>query len=152
MAEDDDPVEAFCPHRSQPALCVRAGSRRSNRRLDHSDAFGAKQLVEAGGELDVPVPVEELDGATPAGEITDQVASNLGDERTGRMVGDSEDAHLSCRQSDDEEHVELLERHGVHREGVRGQHAVGLGTKELRPGRAAPWNRSETMSTQDPSD
>jgi hypothetical protein len=33
------------------------------------------------------------------------------------------DEHLSCRQFDDEEHVELLEGHGVRREEVRGQHA-----------------------------
>jgi phage replication-related protein YjqB (UPF0714/DUF867 family) len=42
------------------------------------------------------------------------------------MVGDPEDVHLPSRQFDDEEHIELLERHSVYREEVGGQHAVGL--------------------------
>ncbi len=152
MTDDEDPVEAFCPHRPHPTLCVGVGPRGSNRRLDHSDALAVEHCVEAGGELGVPVPDQELDGATAVGEITGQVVSNLGDERGSRMVGDPEDVHLPGRQLDNEEHVELLERHGVHREEVRGEHAVGLGTKEPRPGRAAPWSRPKTMSTQDPSD
>src|SRR5664280_3543032 len=119
--------------------------------LDHPDALGAEYLVEVGGELGVPVPDQELDRATALGEITDQVAGHLGDERTGRMVGDTEDVHLPGRKLDDEEHVELLEQHGVHREEVRGQHALFLGTKELRPRRPTSWHRSETISAQDPT-
>ena len=48
--------------------------------------------------------------------------------------------------------VKLLEQHGVHREEVRRQHTVCLGAKGLRPGRPAAGYRSETVSTQDPSD
>jgi len=35
------------------------------------------------------------------------------------MIGDTEDVDLASRQFDDEQHVELLERHGVHSEEIR---------------------------------
>ncbi len=49
-----------------------------------------EHLVEAGAELCITVTDEELDRATAVGEITDQVAGHLGDERAGRLVGDTE--------------------------------------------------------------
>jgi hypothetical protein len=61
------------------------------------------------------------------------------------------DVHLASRQLDDKEHVELVEQHGVHREEVRGQHALSLVGQELCPGRSAPWSWSKTVLTQDPS-
>ena len=152
LAQNEHPVEAFRPHRPHPALRVGVGPRGSDRCLDHPDALRAEHLVEAGGELGITVPDEELDRATAVGEITDQVAGHLSDERTGRMVGDPEDVHLPGRQLDHEEHVELLERHGVHGEEVRGEDALCLGAQELRPGRPSPWSWSETVLTQDPSD
>jgi hypothetical protein len=57
---------------------------------------------------------------------------------------------LPSRQFDDEQHVELFEPHGVHGEEVGGQHAVGLGTKELRPGGPTPWSGSQARSAQYP--
>ena len=106
-AEHEHPVEAFGSNRPDPAFRVGVGPRRSDRRLDHPDALGSEHLVEAGRELGIPVPDHELDGPTPVEEITGEVASQLGDEGTGRMVGDPEDLHLPGRQVDHEEHVEL---------------------------------------------
>jgi hypothetical protein len=150
LAHHEQPVETFCPHRSHPTLRVSVGPRRSNRCLDDPDALRAEHLVEAGAELGIAVPDKELDRSTAVGEITDQVAGHLGDEGTGRVVGDTEEVHLTGRKLDHEEHVELLQRHGVHREEVRGQHALCLSGQELSPGRAAPWSRSETVLAQDP--
>jgi hypothetical protein len=48
-------------------------------------------------------------GSTSVQEITDQIASYLGNERTSRMVRDTQDVYLSSRKFDDEEHVELFE-------------------------------------------
>jgi hypothetical protein len=67
------------------------------------------------------------------------------------MFADAEDVDLASRQFDDEQHVELLERHGVHSEEIRGQHAVGLGAKELRPGGTTPWSGPQARSAQDSS-
>ena len=133
MAEDEDPVEAFSPNRPHPTFSEGIGSRRSDRRFDDSDTFGAEYLVEDS-------------------EIANQVAGHLSDEGSSRMVSDSEDVDLSRRQFDDEKNVQLFERHGVNGEEVRGEHAVCLRAEELRPGRSAPRRRSETMSAQDPTD
>jgi hypothetical protein len=61
---------------------------------DHPDAFGAEHLVEAGTELGVPIPNEELDRSTAVYQITDQVAGYLGDDGTVRMVGAAEGGAL----------------------------------------------------------
>jgi hypothetical protein len=140
-------VPTVLTHRS-----AKAGPRRSDWRLDHPDSLGAEYLVETCGELGVPVSDEEPDGAPLVKQIADQVASCLSDERTGRMASHAEDVHFPGRQLDDEDHVELLERHGVHREEVGGKHALRLGTKELRPCRTAPWGGTQAMTAQDPSD
>jgi len=61
-AQDERPVQALGPHGSHPALRIGVGPRRSDGGLDHPDALGAEHLFEAGGELGVPVPDQELDG------------------------------------------------------------------------------------------
>jgi hypothetical protein len=109
VTQDEHPVKAFDANRPHPALRVGIGPRRSDWRLDDPDAFGAEHLGEAGGEPGVPIPDRELDGSTSVGHVTLDVARHLGDKRTCRMVGDTKDLHLSSRQFDHEEHVELLE-------------------------------------------
>jgi len=86
MAEDRDPGQIFGPNRLYPTFSEGIGLRRSDWRLDDSDAFEAEHLVEAGGELGVPVPDEELDRSTAVGEIANQVAGHLG-SRTHRSDG-----------------------------------------------------------------
>jgi hypothetical protein len=108
-AQDEHPVQTLCPHGSHPALGVGIGPRGSDWRPDHPDALGAEHLVEAGRELGVPVPDQELEGSTTVGQILDEVSSYLGDEGAGRMVSDTEDVYLASRQFDDEEPVELLQ-------------------------------------------
>jgi hypothetical protein len=56
--DDQDPIEAFPAQASHPALGVRLRLWRPHRRLDHPDAFGAEDLVEAARELAVPVTNE----------------------------------------------------------------------------------------------
>src|SRR5664280_1565611 len=70
VVQNEQPVEAFGAHGPHPALCVGIGPGRSDWRLDHPDALGAKHLVEAGRELGVPIPDQEGAGAdadAPAG-------------------------------------------------------------------------------------
>src|SRR5664280_467172 len=68
------------------------------------------------------------------------------------MIGDAEDVHLPCGQFDDEQHIELFERHRVHGEEVGGQRAVGLGTEELGPGLPATRSGAQARSAQYPPD
>jgi hypothetical protein len=99
MAEDEDPVEAFSPHRPHPTFSEGIGPRRSDRRLDDSDTFGPEYLVETRCKLGVAIPDQELHGLTTVQEISYQVASHLGDEGAGRMGSDSEDVYFSCPNS-----------------------------------------------------
>src|ERR1019366_3451765 len=144
-AEDEHPVEAFCPYRPHPTFRIGVGPRRANRCLDHPDALGGEYLVEAGCELRIPVPDQELDRSTAVDEVTDEVARHLGDEGSGRMVCDAEDGHFSSSEFDHEEHVELSQGDRVHGEEVRGQHHTGVRTQELRPRRSAPRHGTEPM-------
>jgi hypothetical protein len=107
--EDEHPVEAFGPNGPHPSFRVGVRPRRTDRCLDYANALRGKDLVEAGRELCVAIPDEELDGARAVCQGTHQVAGYLGDEGTGRVIGDSEDVHLSSRQFDHEEGVELCE-------------------------------------------
>jgi hypothetical protein len=63
LAENEDPVETFCPHRPHPTLRVRVGPGRSDRCLDHPDALrsGARRyprqwdLVGADPSIVIPI-------------------------------------------------------------------------------------------------
>ena len=99
VAQNEQPVETFCPHRPHPALRVRVGPRRSDRCLDYPDALRAEHLVEAGGELGVPVPDEELDRATAVGEIADQVAGLWVPKTSSRPI----DLDFQWRSANDED-------------------------------------------------
>ena len=108
-AENERPVEALFSDGPYPPLRDRVRAGRSHRRLDHLDAFGGEHLVEAGGELRVAVSDQEPERPSVLGEISCEVAGNLGDEGAGRMIGDPEDVHHSALELDDEQHIELGE-------------------------------------------
>jgi hypothetical protein len=57
--DDQQPVQALGPHRSDPALRVGVGVRRLHRRDQHLGALGAEHVVEAAGELRVAVAQHE---------------------------------------------------------------------------------------------
>ena len=63
-ADDEQPVEALPPQAADPALGVCPRPRRPHRRLDHTDALGAEDLVEVARELAVTVTDQEA-GAHP---------------------------------------------------------------------------------------
>lgn len=76
-AEDQQPVQALRACGSNEALGIGVGLRRAERRQDHLDALGAKDLVEGGDELRVAVADEEPDIAEGSREA--EVARLLGD-------------------------------------------------------------------------
>jgi len=130
-AENERPVETLFPDGPYPALRDRVRSRRSHRRLDHLDTFAGEHLVEAGGKLGVAVSDQEPERPSVLGEISCEVAGNLGDKEPGRMIGDPEDVHHSALELDDEKRIELGETDRVHDEEVGSQDAARLGGDEL---------------------
>jgi hypothetical protein len=77
--EDEEPVETLSAGRAYESLGDRVRTRRSNGRLDDPNALSAEHLVEAGGELRVSVPDEELDCSGTLGDDDAQVAGLLSD-------------------------------------------------------------------------
>jgi hypothetical protein len=76
--EDQQPVQALGADRPDPALRVRVRLGCPHGREEHLGALGAKDVVEAAGELRVMVAEQEADlpSSLPAHQ---QVASLLGD-------------------------------------------------------------------------
>jgi hypothetical protein len=77
--EDEESVETLSAGRAYESLGDRVRTWRSNGRLDDPDALSAEHLVEAGGELRVSVPDEELDCSGALGDDDAQVAGLLHD-------------------------------------------------------------------------
>jgi len=72
--EDEKPIQALAACGANKALRDRIRSRGSYRSLHYLDAVGAEHVVEADGELRVPVADEELDRAGALGQHEAQVA------------------------------------------------------------------------------
>jgi hypothetical protein len=76
---------------------------------DHPDAFGAEHLVEAGTELGVPIPNEELDRSTAVYQITTRLRATWVTMAPFGWSVLPRGVHFPSRQFDHKWHVELLE-------------------------------------------
>src|SRR5262245_53059069 len=105
-ADDQEPVEALAADAADPALDVRVGVRRPNRRADAPDAFAGEDGIERGGELAVAVVDKEAHLAAALVEVDQQVARLL-QHPSGVWVpraGEVLDAATAGREKD--EHVQ----------------------------------------------
>jgi len=59
--EDEHPVQTFTPDSANETLSEGIGPRSPYRSSDYPDAIGGEHLVEAGCELGVSIPDQELD-------------------------------------------------------------------------------------------
>ena len=73
-----DPIQASVSHRSHPPLGEGVGARRSDRRADHPDALGPKDLVERSGLLGVAVADQEPDGNNRVIQLVSEVPGPAG--------------------------------------------------------------------------
>src|ERR1035437_2213740 len=133
--EDEEPIGALSADGADESLGERVRSWRSNGCLDDSDALGAEYLVEAGRELRVSVPDEELGCPRSACEVAGEVASLLDDPPPRWVGGDASQVDPSGVELDEEQYVEASEQHRVDGEEVAGQHCHCLRSQELRPRR-----------------
>jgi len=96
-------------------------------------AFGAEDLIEAGGELGVSI-VEEIAGLEGAVlQLPGQVAGLLLHPLTGGVGGDAGEMDLAAGDLDEEEDVEALEPDALEGEEVAGQHLGCVLADELAP-------------------
>src|SRR5262249_26991079 len=112
-AEDQQPVEAFAADATDPALCVRPRLWRPRRRLDHTDAFGAEDLVELARELAVSVTDQKPRTDAVAVELHQQVARLLSNPAAGGVSRDPAQVDAAGRKLDKKQDVEALEEERV---------------------------------------
>src|SRR2546425_10246238 len=149
-AEDQDPIEAFAPQRSDEALGVRVGPRRPNRRSDDLDALASEDLVEHAGELCVAIVDQEPSRGGSLGERPPKLAGLLGDPERVRAGGHAGQVDPARRYLDEAENVEPRNEDAVDGEEVAGEHARRLAADELAPGEPASLARgSQSRLAQD---
>src|SRR5450759_2052888 len=142
-------IETLLADGADESFGVRVRTRRTDRSADGLDTDRGEHLVEAGGELGVPVADEESEHPTGILQVRGEIAGHLGDPWAVRVGGRSEDVHDAALHFDDEQHVVAPQEDRVDVEEVRGHNALGLGGEELGPGWAlSPGCRWETVAAQ----
>jgi len=97
--EDQHPVEALPADGPDEPRGGRVRTRGPDRRGDVPDALRGEHLVEAGGELGISVPDQELRLATLLGQVEAQIKSLLGDPLHHRVGGGADNARrLGARE------------------------------------------------------
>ena len=76
--EDEKPVQALCPHGSDPSLADGVGTRRPDRCANHLHTLSRKHLIERTAELAVAVVDEKPERLCPLVEVEGEVPRLLG--------------------------------------------------------------------------
>ncbi|MEV4178971.1 hypothetical protein [Nonomuraea sp. NPDC049709] len=122
-------VRAVRTHRS--AKCIRA--RRPRWDLQHVNVVAGEDLIEAAGELRVPILDQEPGRAGTVRQIGEKITGLLGNPCTLRVGGRAEHVHEPGADLHHEEDVQPAQRDGVHREEITSQRARGMGAQEVTP-------------------
>src|ERR1035441_1713189 len=142
-------IETLLADGADESFGVRVRTRRTDRSADGLDTDRGEHLVEACGELGVPVADEESEVPTGILEIGGEVAGDLSHPWVIGIGGGTEDVDDASLQFDDEQHVVAPQEDRVDVEEVRGHNALGLGGAELGPRWAlSPGCRWETVAAQ----
>ena len=120
LVDDHKAVEEFAADGADEAFGDRIRPWRAHGRRDDLDVDGGEHGVEGGGELAVAVADQEPEAPVDVVEVHEQVARQLGQPRSGRVRGDTQDVHLAGGVFDDEERVEPVQGDRVEMEQVAG--------------------------------
>src|SRR5438067_1681965 len=126
---------SLAAQRADPTFGVRACLRRSHRRLDDADPFGAEDLVELTGELAVAITDQEPRSRIVAVEGHQQVARLLSHPPAIRVRRDPREPHATGRQFDEEQDVKPLQEQRVDGEEVALEDTRRLRSQKLGPAR-----------------
>ena len=112
-AEDEKVIEQLSTCCADEPFADGVGAGRSVWQTHDGHAFGAEDLVEAGGELGVSI-VEEIAGLEDAVlQLPGQVAGLLGHPLAGGVGGDAGKMDLAAGELYKEEDVQALEPDGI---------------------------------------
>jgi hypothetical protein len=84
---DQQPVQTFGPHRTDPALGISVGVGRLHRRDQHLGVVRTEDVVEGAGELRVSIANKEAHSSAPPAQHQAQVAGLLGNPSPIRVGG-----------------------------------------------------------------
>jgi hypothetical protein len=150
---DQQPVQAFDPHRPDPALGVGVGVGRLHRRQQHLSAFRTEDIVEAAGEPRIPVAERKSSCLSSLRDYNEQVAGLLDDPgaiRVGRHAGQVDPPGI---QFDEEQHLQPSQPDRVDGEEVACHDPGGLPALERPPGRGrSPGRRIQPVPMQHRAD
>jgi hypothetical protein len=104
--DDQQPVQALGAHRPDPPLRVRVRLGRPNRRQQHLPTLRPEHVVEAAGELRVPITQQVPHPAPLLAEHQQQVAGLLGDPGTVGIGGHARQVDPSRLVFDEEQHIQ----------------------------------------------
>ena len=153
FAEDQQPVGAFRAGGADPSLGKRVRARRPRRNLQHVNAVACEDLIEAAGELRVPIPNQEPERAGPVRQIGEKITGLLGNPCAIRVGGHAEHVHEPGADLHHEEDVQPAQRDGVHGEEITSQRARGMGAQEATPTViSTSRRRTEPRSFQESAD
>ena len=149
-AADQQPVKALAPQACDPALGVRPRPRCPHGRLDHTDAFGAEDLIEVARELAVTIADQKARPQPFVVESHQQVARLLGDPGSVRIGADPRKVDAAACKLNEKPDVEPFEEHGVDGEEVALEDARRLPAQKLRPaGFESARRRLDPLASQD---
>ncbi len=147
--DEQQPIQALGAGGADPPFCVRVRGRRPHGRHQHLGTLRAEHVVEAAGELRVPVADQEAYLPSPLPQHQQQVAGLLGDPGAVGIGGHAGQVHTSRVQFDEEQDVEPPQEDRVRGEEVARHDPGGLLAQERPPGGgrppwrgSSPWRRS----------
>jgi hypothetical protein len=119
-ADDQQPVQALGADRPHPALGVRVRLGCPHRRHEDLATLGAEHLVEAAGELRVPIAEQEAHPPALVPQHQQEVPGLLGDPATVGVGGHAGEVDPATVQFDEAQHVQPPQPHRLHGEEVAG--------------------------------
>jgi hypothetical protein len=126
LSYDQEPVQALGADRADPSLGVRVRPGRLHRRHQHLATFGAEHVVEAAGELGVPVAEQEAYPSPSLFQHQHQVAGLLGNPAAVGVGSHPGQVHPPGVVFDEEQHIQPPQPEGVDGEEVAGHGPGGL--------------------------
>jgi hypothetical protein len=123
---DQQPVQTLGPNGPDEAFRDRVRCRRSSRRPHHFKTGAAKDRVEPAREFLVAISDEKPRWLDLLWQSPRELAGLLRHPLRIGMARAARHVDATARQLNEEEHVQPLERDGLHREEIDGQHRVGV--------------------------
>jgi hypothetical protein len=138
LIQNQQRVETLRPNGSYEALGDSIRLRRSKWRAHDLNLLRPKYLIEARGELLIPVSDQKADGFRPIRECPRELTGLLrhpGRRRRRRAASQMDSA---APQLNEEEHVQPLQPDRLHREEIDGEEALTMRADELTPCHPVP--------------